>query len=106
MRMSTVIGPLSERFGRHPKTTRVALGLFLIALLAWAIIDTSDVLTDQQSLMVRNFVLRTHSDQVRDRFNETIKDGRLTVNETKSIIEVAKREESGYGLISDQKNNK
>jgi len=99
--MSTATDHLSDHIKKNQKTTTVIFILFIIAFLIWVIVDTSDVLNQEQSLLVRDFVLRTHSDHVRERFNETVKDGKLTVNETKSLIEVAKKEDSGYGLISD-----
>lgn len=71
---------------------------------AWFLVDTSDELTPDQVQAVREFVLRTQAPAVRDLFNEAVKDRRLTVNETKALIEAAKKAEPGYGLASDQKN--
>ena len=71
---------------------------------AWFLVDTSDELTPDQVQAVREFVLRTQAHAVRDLFNEAVKDRRLTVNETKALIEAAKKAEPGYGLASDQKN--
>lgn len=70
----------------------------------WVVVDTSDELTQEQVQVVRQFVLRTQSPAVREQFNQAVEDGRLTVNETKAVIESAKKAEPGYGLASDQKN--
>lgn len=80
--------------------------MLLAGLAAWVLVDTSEELTQEQSLTVRQFVLRTQSLPVREHFNQVIEDGRLTVNETKAVIEAAKKAEPGYGLVSDQNNNK
>lgn len=80
------------------------MGILLIALIVWVVVDTSDELTQEQVQVVRQFVLRTQSLAVREQFNQAVEDGRLTVNETKSVIESAKKAEPGYGLVSDQKN--
>lgn len=71
---------------------------------AWFLIDTSGELTPDQVQAVREFVLRTQAPAVRDLFNAAVEDRRLTVNETKAVIEAAKKAEPGYGLASDQKN--
>lgn len=87
----------------HP---RVAAGIaagFVAVLAGWLVIDTSDELTPDQVQVVRQFVLRTQAPAVREIFNEAIADKRLTVNETKALIEAAKKAEPGYGLASDQK---
>ena len=47
--------------------------------------------------------MRTRSAEVAEKFNDAIEDGRLTINETRAVIEVAKKAEPGYGFLSDQK---
>lgn len=87
----------------HP---RVAAGIaagFVAGLAVWLVIDTSDELTPDQVQVVRQFVLRTRAPAVRELFNEAIADKRLTVNETKALIEAAKKAEPEYGFASDQK---
>lgn len=79
------------------------MGIFLIALIVWVVVDTSDELTHEQVQLVRQFVLRTQSQAVREQFNQAVEDDRLTVNETRVVIESAKKAEPGYGLASDQK---
>lgn len=80
----------------------MAVALVAVAT-AWFIVDTSDELTPDQVQAVREFVLRTQATSVRELFNEAVEDKRLTVNETKALIEAAKKAEPGYGLASDQK---
>lgn len=88
----------------HPRTTGgVAIAVGLVAAI-WLVTDTSDELTSEQVGIVRQFVLRTQAPEVRQQFNRAVEDGRLTVNETKTLIEAAKKAEPGYGLASDQKN--
>lgn len=104
---NSVTGRLSD-LGRWVRTRpRVASGVAvaLVAVVtAWFLIDTSDELTPDQVQAVREFVLRTQAPAVRDLFNAAVEDRRLTVNETKAVIEAAKKAEPGYGLASDQKN--
>ncbi len=89
----------------HPRAT-TSLGVLLLAIFVlWLVTDTSDDLNSEQTRIVRQFVLWTQSQAVRERFNLAVEDGHLTVNETRAVIEVAKQAEPGYGLISDQKNN-
>lgn len=77
----------------------------LVAVVtAWFLIDTSDELAPDQVQAVREFVLRTQAPAVRELFNAAVEDRRLTVNETRAVIEAAKKAEPGYGLASDQKN--
>ncbi len=68
----------------------------------WFVIDTSDELTPEQILILRQFVVRTQSATVQERFNEAVEDHDLTINETRTVIEAAKREGPPYGLVSDQ----
>lgn len=103
-----VIAQLSELRQLVLEHRRVAGGVLVIAvaaLLAWLFVDTSETLNAAQIQDVRIFVQRTHSATVIGKFNEALSDGRLTVNETRAVIEVAKRAEPGYGFLSDQKNS-
>lgn len=79
--------------------------VLLAGFVLWLVTDTSDDLNPEQTMTVRRFVSWTQSPAVRERFNLAIEDGRLTVNETRAVIETAKQAEPGYGLISDQTNN-
>lgn len=76
----------------------------VIGVCVWALMDTSEKLTSAQIKDVEAFVNRTRSADVAQKFREAIADGALTVNETRAIIEVAKKAEPGYGFLSDQKN--
>lgn len=67
------------------------------------VVDTSDALTPDQVQVVRDFVVRTQAQPVQMLFNEAVEDKRLTINETKALIEAAKKAVPGYGLASDQK---
>lgn len=79
--------------------------LLLASLVVWCLLDTSGELTQEQVQVVRQFVIRTQSLSVQERFNQIIKDGNLTVDETRDVIETAKLAEPGYGLLSDQEKN-
>lgn len=84
----------------------VGVGALLLAsLVVWCLLDTSGELTQEQVQVVRQFVIRTQSLSVQERFNQVIKDGNLTVDETRDVIETAKLAEPGYGLLSDQEKN-
>ncbi len=104
--MKTAIGRLSDRSNRH----RVALFVVVtLALTVWGVtslFDWSAALSRDQYEIVRRFVVRTGSARVAAVFNASIADGKLTVNEAKKVMEAAKEESPGYGLLSDQKNNK
>lgn len=89
----------------RPRMAAAVAGVLAISLAAWVLLDTSDELNQEQAQLVRQFVLRTQSLPVRERFNQAVADGRLTVNETREIIETAKLAEPGYGLLSDQEKN-
>ena len=89
----------------RPLASAGIAALLLVGLAAWALLDTSDELTREQVQVVRQFVIRTQSLSVQERFNQVIKDGNLTVDETRDVIETAKLAEPGYGLLSDQEKN-
>lgn len=87
----------------HPHAAAGIAVVIVASLTVWLVVDTSDELSPDQVQAVRQFVLRTQAPAVRERFNDAIEDKRLTVNETKAVIEVAKKAEPEYGLASDQK---
>jgi len=78
--------------------------IFMASLLLWGV-DISDELDEAQAQTVRQFVVRTQSQAVLERFNEAVADRRLTVTETQSIIETAKESMPEYGFLTDQKTN-
>ncbi|MDH0342149.1 hypothetical protein [Chromobacterium haemolyticum] len=78
--------------------------VILVGMLS--LFDWSDRLNSEQVNAVRAFVVRTNAEPVRGQFNQEVKSGHLTVRGTERIIEVAKEQDPGYGLITDQKNNK
>ncbi len=106
MMTNIVTGRLSEAYKRRPRTVIALSAILVITLLVWAAVDTSPILSTEQVAAVKAFAIRTDSADVRMQFNKSVEDGRLTLNETKSIVEVAKHQEAGYGLISDDKNSK
>jgi hypothetical protein len=63
-------------------------------------LDLSPALTSDQERLVRDFVVRTNSPAVAREYDRVRQDG-LTANKVQRIIEVAKQQEPGYGLISD-----
>lgn len=87
----------------HRRVAGGVLAAIAVCILVWSLIDTSAELSAAQVQDVRAFVLRTHSAEVAEKFNDGIKDGRLTINETRALIEVAKKAEPVYGFLSDQK---
>lgn len=90
----------------HPRRSAAVCGGVAILAGSFFLFDWSDRLDPEQVDVVRAFVVRTNSSLVREQFNEEVKGGALTVKATERIIEVAKEQEPGYGLITDQKNNK
>ncbi len=90
----------------YPLLTVSSMVILLIPILGFLFIDWSAKLSTAQISLVRNFVIRTNSPVVMEKYNAMIEDGSLSVRETEKLIEVAKAQDPEYGLISDQKNNK
>lgn len=109
MILRTAIARLSELktvVCNHPRWAAAVCGGVVVLAVAYLLFDWSDKLSQAQVDVVRAFVVRTNSPSVREQFNEEVKGGVLTVNGAERVIEVAKEQEPGYGLITDQKNNK
>lgn len=97
------LSDLKSFFSRHRLIAGGLLAAIIVVILLSLIVDTSAELSTAQVQDVRAFVMRTRSAEVAEKFNDAIKDGRLTINETRAVIEVAKKAEPGYGFLSDQK---
>lgn len=105
-KLTSAIGRLSNlrRWAAlHPKRAIATGATTVILVLAWAVIDNSDALAPEQIREIRQFAQRTQSPVVVGALDRFLDDDRLTVNETKSLIEIAKKADPGYGFISDQK---
>lgn len=81
----------------------LALGLLLWVLLT----DQSRVLSAREVASLRAWVLSTQAQSVAEAFNEVARDGQITVNEVRQLMEVAKAAELPEGLyqpILDSRN--
>jgi len=94
-------GRRAYRIGRdRPIASVAALSLLLTGAIIMSLVDWSQTLDDRQEQAVRDFVLRTNSPVVVLEFEHARADG-LSANEVQHIIELAKAQEPGYGLISE-----
>lgn len=84
------------------KPWQVLLLTILVVLCFSAIVahDWSDRLTSEQTMLVRAFVVRTNALPVQNVHAELTRKGYLTVRNAQAILEVAKAQNPGYGLIS------
>ena len=102
--LKTTIAHLSNarhQVASHPVLCcALALAAFA-ACLASVLADWSAKLSPQQTKDVRIFVVRTDSAVLRDEYNRAVLGEGLTVNKVQRLIEIAKAQEPGYGLITD-----
>lgn len=84
----------------HPKVSAAIAAGVVVLTVAGLALDWSATLSPADAGLVRTFVIRTNSPAVRERYNKAVSDGRLSVDDVERVIEVAKREQPGYGLTS------
>jgi len=80
----------------------VALGMAFALLAGVALIGgwLSRPLTAREALALRTFAIRTNSKPVIDRYNEAVRNGPPTQRDAEAVVEIAKSQGPGYGLIS------
>lgn len=104
---SSVSGRLSEWVrwaAAHPRLSAAAALVAAFCIVIWRTVDFSDDLAPDQVEIVRAFAERSQAPSVLQTFERVFEDGRLTVNEARTVIEAGKHATPGYGLLSDQKN--
>jgi hypothetical protein len=87
----------------NPRRSALGVTGLVVLGIGASFIDWSSRLSPDQVAIVRTFVIRTNAPPVREVFNGFVMNGYLTVNDAKEILDVAKAQSPGYGLISDQK---
>ncbi|CAG9169757.1 hypothetical protein [Cupriavidus pinatubonensis] len=84
----------------HPRVLAAVAAVAAVLTVAGVALDWSATLSPADAALVRTFVIRTNSAAVRERYNNAVSDGRLSVDDVERVIEVSKREQPGYGLVS------
>ncbi|WP_408199438.1 hypothetical protein [Paraburkholderia sediminicola] len=80
-------------------------GLALSAVAAVMLLsqlDFSRDLSPREAAGLRQFVIDTDSSAVRSEFNAGVRDGRISLEHARAVLEAAKRQPPQYGLASDQ----
>lgn len=71
----------------------IALGVYFV--------DWSRILMDEELKAVRQFVIGTHSEPVAKAYNQALNDQQMTENELSTLLEIAKEQAPGRGLIAE-----
>lgn len=98
---SALASKWADAIRRRPLLTGVLALSAAAAVMLLSQIDFSRDLSPREAAALRQFVIDTDSSAVRSEFNAGVRDGRISLDRARAVLEAAKQQPPQYGLASD-----